>query len=212
MKREKKREKRTGEEGGSVRFLPVCDGEKLILRGSYPSEDGVPLLSISCRFPAPAEENGARTRITDFYCRLAKEVSHYAETVLFPALEKEYLASEEARRRYSFPRARLVGDFRVTQAEDGWYSVRRRLVLFRGGRRLAEKEYAEVFSLARGLLCPLGYLRARGLPFATKNEVSQHTGRPLRNFWRKVFPLRPSGFYLEEREIHLLFDRELPIR
>lgn len=189
---------------------PVREGDVWRLHGCLIHARAA-LLTYDCTFPAPEGEGGYK-KIGDFYRQLCEATAMHLTEQLIPRVIAAYEACADARARYSFPRVRYLADFTVTQDGDGFFSVRRCARLLRGGREIAHYEEGEVFLPARGLLCPIGFLRANGCSFSEKDCISQHTGTHLssilRFFWHK-----PSGsFYLSDNKIHLLPAKERPSR
>lgn len=206
----KKRARKDAEEqlaksrGGEERQVPspMCEGDAWRIHGAL-LRARTALLTYDCRFPAP-EGEGGYARICEFYRRLCEASAAYLAERLFPATLADYGSCADARARYAFARVRYLADFTVTQDGDGFFSVRRCVRILRGGREEAQWEEGEVFLLARGLLCPIRFLRANGCEFAEKERISRHTGTHLFPFLR-FLQRKPRGeFYLSDNKIHPL--------
>lgn len=163
--------------------------------------EGATVLSWEAVFPVPQIADGmseaekrARTRIADFYRAIAARYVGYVGTHLHDEACRAYEADTGRRKRYSFPRFRLLHKSVVTRDGDGYFSVRRTVTLLRGGRVLRQREMAEVFSLTNGALLPLW-----AMPQAKKAEggAAASGGRPFRR-------VREGDWFLSENEICFL--------
>jgi hypothetical protein len=220
MKKKEKAKKRTNEaaeqgkaekSGGQKTTAPpspVREGDVWRLHGSL-MYARCALLTYDCTFPAPEGEGGYQA-IRSFYERLGTAAAEYLTEKLIPATVADYEACTDARARYSFPRVRYLADFRVTQDTDGFFSVRRCSFVLRGGREISRREESEVFSIRRGLVCPVAFLRANGYAFAEEERISKHTGIHLSKILGFFGKRTQTDFYLLEGKIHLLPVRKRP--
>lgn len=197
----KKREKGRAAEAKENPCL-VREGEAYRLRGALFYES-VALLAFDCRFPAPEGEEG-RKRIAAFYKELAAATAAYLTKRLLSEVSRAYEGCADGRAKRAFPRLRYLADFHITQDGDGFFSVRRRTRVFSAGREIFVREACEVFSLARGLLCPIGFLRANGCSFFEENCISRHTGGGLFKNLSFLKKQKRNRFYLLSNEIHFL--------
>ncbi len=122
-------------------------------------EEGVAVLEWKGSFPAPTAEQfpseRARQRVGNFYARLALAASEAVRTQLLPIAVRAYRENDDARKKFRHRRFRLIHEASVTEENGDILSIKRRLLLFRGGKLLYAKEEAEVFSLKSGVLLSL---------------------------------------------------------
>lgn len=197
----KKREKERIEEREENSYL-AREGKEYRMRSALFYEN-VALLAFDCRFPAPEGEDG-RKKIAAFYKDLANATAAYITKRLFPDIVRAYEGRADGRARRAFPRVRYLADFCITQDGNGFFSVRRKTRVFSAGREIFVHEECEVFSLARGLLCPIRFLRENGCHFAAKKRFSRHTGRGILKKLLFLAKRTKGEFYLQNNKIHLL--------
>ena len=124
-------------------------------------ENGVVLVVWEAGLPSLAADGAGGKRIAAFYTRLEQETAAFAERLLERA-RAEYAASQDPRKRFTFPHYRLSLSVSVTESDTLFFSALRQVRLMRGGRLLAENRHADLFLQHTGRLCPPIWLRLRG--------------------------------------------------
>lgn len=208
MHKDTKKEKGQTGRAGSLPVPTEADGV-LSLRHFF-FAGNTPLLELVISLPLPTGEGKGAKRIADFYRELAKNAITHAAEALVPALQREYEADTDPRKRFRHRPARLVVRGRVSEESADYFSVVRESRLMGAQGEKARRE-ADIFSAKSGRLHPPAYLRYKGVPLApqaTEKTAEAQAARKRKNRPRKAAgQTARNAYFLENGALWPLTDK-----